>query len=204
MFEMTPVVFQISAEATPASKSAPSTPPQKTHKPVPARRVIAQPVIQAANQTTSAQPPPIQPITAPSALGADSMPGKNSDVDTDTAPGLNTAKQVLSSGPPHGGFVAPKNETHQAPSSNADYLNNPPPTYPALSRRLGEQGKVVIHVLIGKDGQAKQAEVRLSSGFERLDQAALNTVLGWRYSPGQINRVPQEMWFNVPVSFTLN
>ena len=91
----------------------------------------------------------------------------------------------------------------QLPSSNADYLNNPAPGYPAISQRLGEQGQVVVRVLIGRDGHAHQGEVYQSSGFERLDQAALRAVLSWRFVPGQRSGVPQDMWFNVPVSFTL-
>lgn len=91
----------------------------------------------------------------------------------------------------------------QLPSSAADYLNNPAAIYPAISQRLGEQGKVVIRVLITKDGSARQAEVLQSSGFDRLDQAALRAVMGWRYVPGQRAGVPQDMWFNVPINFAL-
>lgn len=91
----------------------------------------------------------------------------------------------------------------ELPSSDAAYLNNPKPVYPALSRRLGEQGKVVVRVLIGVDGKAQQAEIRSSSGYERLDQAALATVRNWRYVPGTRNGVPEAMWFNVPIHFVL-
>ena len=89
------------------------------------------------------------------------------------------------------------------PSSNADYLNNPAPAYPALSRRLGEQGKVVIRVLIDKHGKPQQGDIRQSSGHSRLDQAALRAVMNWRYVPGRRDRVAQDMWFNVPVHFAL-
>ena len=91
----------------------------------------------------------------------------------------------------------------QLPSSNADYLQNPKPAYPALSKRLGEQGKVIVRVLIGADGAAQQAELRQSSGFDRLDQAALDTVLKWRYVPGKRSGVAEAMWFNVPINFVL-
>jgi len=91
----------------------------------------------------------------------------------------------------------------ELPSSAAAYLNNPKPAYPALSKRLGEQGKVVVRVLIGIDGRAQQAEIRNSSGYDRLDQAALATVRQWRYVPGTRNGVPEAMWFNVPINFIL-
>jgi protein TonB len=91
----------------------------------------------------------------------------------------------------------------ELPSSDAAYLNNPKPPYPALSKRLGEQGKVVVRVLIGVDGTAQQAEIRTSSGYDRLDQAALATVLKWRYVPGRRGGVAEAMWFNVPINFVL-
>ena len=99
--------------------------------------------------------------------------------------------------------TAPAAARIELPSSNAAYLNNPRPAYPALSRRLGEQGKVVVRVLIGVDGTAQQAEIRTSSGYERLDQAALATVRSWRYVPGKRGGVPEAMWFNVPINFVL-
>lgn len=89
------------------------------------------------------------------------------------------------------------------PSSDAQYLQNPKPAYPVLSKRMGEQGKVVVHVLIGADGLPQKAEIKQSSGFERLDKAALSTVLSWKYVPGKRGGVPEAMWFNVPINFVL-
>ncbi|MDP2261758.1 MAG: energy transducer TonB [Hydrogenophaga sp.] len=91
----------------------------------------------------------------------------------------------------------------ELPSSSADYLNNPRPPYPPLSKRLGEQGRVVVRVFIDASGSATQAEIRTSSGYDRLDQTALQTVLRWRYVPGKRNGVAEAMWFNVPISFVL-
>lgn len=91
----------------------------------------------------------------------------------------------------------------ELPSSDAAYLNNPKPGYPVLSRRLGEQGRVVVRVLIGTDGNAQKAEIAKSSGYSRLDQTALATVLKWRYVPGKRNGQPESMWFDVPISFVL-
>ena len=91
----------------------------------------------------------------------------------------------------------------ELPSSDADYLQNPRPAYPAISKRLGEQGKVLVRVYIGTDGTAQKAELRQSSGFDRLDQVALTTVQRWRYVPGKRNGVPEAMWFVVPINFVL-
>lgn len=91
----------------------------------------------------------------------------------------------------------------ELPSSSADYLNNPRPPYPLLSRRLGEQGEVIVRVFIETDGIATRAEIGHSSGFDRLNQAALQAVLKWRYLPGKRHGVPVAMWFNVPIRFVL-
>jgi periplasmic protein TonB len=91
----------------------------------------------------------------------------------------------------------------ELPSSDAAYLRNPPPVYPAVSRRLGEQGKVIVRVLIGPDGLPQKAELKRSSGFERLDRSALDYVMRCRYVPGRIGGVPHAMWYEAPVSFVL-
>lgn len=98
---------------------------------------------------------------------------------------------------------APPAPQVELPSSDADYLQNAKPAYPAHSRRLGEQGKVIVRVLIGADGVAQKAEIRTSSGFERLDQSALATVQRWRYVPGKRAGVVEAMWFSIPVNFVL-
>jgi periplasmic protein TonB len=91
----------------------------------------------------------------------------------------------------------------QMPSSDADYLQNPKPPYPPISRRLNEQGKTVVRVMIGTDGLPQKSEVFKSSGFDRLDQAAVTTVMRWRFVPGKRNGVPEAMWFNVPINWVL-
>lgn len=111
--------------------------------------------------------------------------------------------------PPVAAAAAPVAEAPPAPvrvelpSSSADYLQNPKPPYPSMSKRLGEQGQVVVRVLIELDGTAQKAEIKQSSGFDRLDQSALATVLRWRYVPGKRAGVAQAMWFNVPINFVL-
>lgn len=91
----------------------------------------------------------------------------------------------------------------QLPSSDADYLQNPKPAYPSISRRLNEQGRTTVRVLIGADGQPQRAEIAKSSGFTRLDEAALATVMRWRYVPGKRGGAAEAMWFNVPINWVL-
>jgi protein TonB len=91
----------------------------------------------------------------------------------------------------------------ELPTSKADYLHNPPPDYPRISKRLGEQGRVVVKVLIGEDGRPQKAELFTSSGFERLDKSAMEAAMRWRYVPGKRGGVAEAMWYQVPIQFTL-
>jgi protein TonB len=63
--------------------------------------------------------------------------------------------------------------------------DRPPPVYPALARRMGEEGKVVLRVELGEDGRIAQATVATSSGSGRLDQAALAAIKNWRCNAAQ-------------------
>ncbi|MEY4318788.1 MAG: hypothetical protein RI902_2596 [Pseudomonadota bacterium] len=100
--------------------------------------------------------------------------------------------------------VSQNSTASSLPNAQAPGLNNPAPSYPKLSRRLNEQGQVVIRVYVGADGSARQVEIKTSSGYDRLDQEALRTVMRWRFVPGQHLGVPEAMWFNVPVNFVLD
>jgi len=89
------------------------------------------------------------------------------------------------------------------PSFNAAYLRNPPPAYPAMSRRRGEQGTVILRVFVGADGAAQKVLVRTTSGYERLDQAAHDAVHQWRFVPARQGEQAVAAWVLVPIRFAL-
>ena len=126
-------------------------------------------------------------------------------VPTPNAPSIQPIAQPAPYAPavPVAAVTTPALAKITLPSSDAAYLSNPKPTYPAMSKRLGEQGKVVVRVLIGADGLPQKSELRQSSGFDRLDDAALATVMKWRYVPGKRDGIAEAMWFNVPITFRL-
>lgn len=65
--------------------------------------------------------------------------------------------------------------------------NRTPPAYPAISRRFDEEGTVVLQVELDETGGVATARVHKSSGFARLDEAALSAVRIWRCTPAQRN-----------------
>jgi protein TonB len=62
---------------------------------------------------------------------------------------------------------------------------------------------VVVNVLVSLDGTVEKAEIKVPSGFDRLDQAAIASVKAWRCVPGMRGGVPEVMWFSVPIRFNI-
>lgn len=89
------------------------------------------------------------------------------------------------------------------PVTHAAYLNNPHPAYPRQSKRLGEQGTVLLLVEIDTDGSASKIKLQQSSGHARLDRTALEAVAKWRFIAGKKAGVPQKMWVKIPIHFVL-
>jgi len=169
-------------------------PPPPLQQPTP--KVKPQPVVQKSQPTPL--PPPPMPLAV---LSAEPSPNAVVGVTTPQPPAPPIAAPV--SVAPLAQPAPPAPPRIQLPDSNADYLANRPPAYPPLSKRLGEQGKVVVRVFIDTEGNATQAEIRTSSGYDRLDQTALKTVQAWKYVPGKVNGEAKAMWFNVPLNFVL-
>ncbi len=176
---------------------APPAPPMQPPAPKVTTKAMPTPMPPTPPSPTPAQTP--VPAAAPLAL-AQTSPATQAAA----APTATTAVAAMPVTPAtHANVQATTAPKLELPSSDADYLNNPKPSYPPLSKRLGEQGKVVIRTLIGADGMAQKAEIKKSSGFDRLDQAALATALKWRYVPGKRSGVAEAMWFDVPFNWVL-
>jgi protein TonB len=92
----------------------------------------------------------------------------------------------------------------EPPSFGAAYLNNPAPAYPMLARKMGEQGKVLLKVLVSQDGKAEVVKVDTSSGHQKLDQAAIEAVKRWSFVPAKRSNKPISAYVLVPVNFTLS
>lgn len=82
-------------------------------------------------------------------------------------------------------------------------IEGEPPRYPTESRRKKEQGTVVLRLLIGTDGRVQQVSVAESSGFERLDKAALDAARRWRWQPMLRDGAPVEVRGLMPIPFVL-
>ncbi|UCD33257.1 MAG: energy transducer TonB [Desulfobacterales bacterium] len=83
------------------------------------------------------------------------------------------------------------------------YRVNPRPRYPAMARKRGYTGHVVLEVLVGQDGSVTDLRLFSSSGHPILDNAAIASVRTWIFEPGMRGEKKVEMWVRVPIRFEL-
>jgi protein TonB len=151
-------------------------------------------------------PLPVIPTPAPQATttstATPTLAARKDDAPATTGAPRNqstTASAIAAAAP----AAAPRPPPIELPSSDARYLQNPRPRYPPISLRLREQGTVLVDVLVSEQGTARETKLQSSSGFFRLDNAALSTVRTWRFVPGKRDGVAQSMWFTVPITFQI-
>lgn len=94
-------------------------------------------------------------------------------------------------------------EKVEPPKFGVAYLQNPQPEYPRMSKRLGEEGRVLLHVLVDPQGSPAEVALKKTSGHERLDEAAIAAVKAWRFVPAKKNNVAMSAYVDVPVKFSL-
>lgn len=181
----------VAKTAAPAPKAEPKPEP-KLEKPKPKPRpkaVKPQPVVATQRQTASEISVPVdEPVN---------------EKEINPAPTPTQPAPAISSASPTNSTAESEQRPTSLPSLNADYLNNPPPSYPQQSRELGEQGKVLLRVLVNADGDVEQVHLRKSSGYQRLDQAAQDSVKQWRFVPAKRGDQAVTAWVVVPISFSL-
>ena len=83
------------------------------------------------------------------------------------------------------------------------HLQNPRPVYPALARRRGMQGRVILNVRVNASGTVDTVSILKSSGFRVLDISALNCVRKWRFIPARRGDKNISSLVQVPVRFSL-
>ena len=88
-------------------------------------------------------------------------------------------------------------------ASQLGYLVAPNPIYPARSRKAGEQGNVMIRVLVDLTGRPAQVSLQTSSGLPELDQSDLIAVRAAQFRPYAEGGVAQAVWVLVPINFVL-
>jgi periplasmic protein TonB len=145
---------------------------------------------------TAAQTPTGSYAPAPSAATA------APSVASSTAPVAASAARSPTAVVASGAGVSGSEAAVQLPGVDVDHVDT---QYriprPAISMRLGESGRVMVAIQVGLSGKPLQVQVVKSSGFDRLDDNAVKTVMRWRFRPGTRNGVPEVMWVTQPVDY---
>jgi TonB family protein len=89
------------------------------------------------------------------------------------------------------------------PNPFAKGLDNPKPPYPLISRRLNEEGKVVLNVCVSLTGLVENLKLEKTSGYQRLDDIALETVKKWKFIPAKNHDRDINACYLLPVQFIL-
>ena len=176
------------------------TPPAETPEPQP--RPQAQPL----------KPKETRPVVQPQATPSHSKKTAERPTLTSSATATNAAEATAEASappaPPTPVAAAPVREAPVAivpPRFDAAYLSNPAPNYPSASKRMGEEGRVLLRVQVGPDGRPTDVSIAKSSGFPRLDDIARETVLrNWRFVPARQGDQAVAGAVKVPIDFTLS
>jgi len=128
------------------------------------------------------------------------------DTSTTTITGSSGGTTIIDAGPDPVIVADPPTKTGITRRAALDvrFMRDFEAPYPPASQRLGETGTVLVRVVIGPDGRVLSASVARSSGFARLDDAAIKRALAkWRFVPALDDGVAIEATRDVPVTFRL-
>ncbi|NMG73829.1 TonB family protein [Aromatoleum diolicum] len=160
----------------------------------PAPKPVVKP--QPRPKVRTAQPPapvPVPMVESASAISTDATPQPPQEAPREAPPPATAPVRPAPEAPPP--IVAAR--------FDAAYLNNPAPAYPPLARRMREEGKVMLRVQVTAEGLPGKVELAESSGVSRLDNAARESVLRWRFVPAKQDGRAVDASVIVPIVFKL-
>ena len=153
-------------------------------------------IITAPPQPVEPPPPPPTFVAPPQVF----VPPPEVNIAKPPPPPRSTAPAIVTIAPP----PAPAPTAPVSVQPRIDLAHSSQPDYPPQSRRLGEQGSLVLQVMVDASGRVTDSKLVQSSGSDRLDQAALQGVkTNYRFFPGTIDGKPQPMWFTFKFTWKL-
>jgi len=161
-------------------------------------------IVAAPETAPPAPPPPVQPSFRPPPPAFVPTP----TVRLQTPPPRTAITTVTETPPP--APPAPPAAKVAAPSApvrvgpGLDLAHSREPEYPPVSRRLHEQGSLIVRVLVGVDGRAIDVKLEQSCGYPRLDEAALDGIRSsYRFVPATVDGRPEQAWFTFKFTWKL-
>lgn len=190
----TPIVLDLVVSSPPRPASA--TPPPRRATAAPSARPVIRPVI--ASSAPAGDPAPSERLlpaaaSAPVPTLADPRPEAH-------APAAETAAIAPAAPAPARGQPPTPREVS---IRSVEYLTVPVLHYPVASRRMQEEGRVDVRVLVDATGAPRQMQIVRPSGYPRLDDAALAAVRATRFKPYSENGTAMPFWVVMPLIFEL-
>ena len=172
---------------TPERTPEPPKPQPRPPEPNPVPKTV--PVVKK-----SVTPPPPVPVVNPT-------PSQNA-ITAPPAPPSPPAEPVAPAvtAPP----APPAPAMPKTVTSGIEYVQAPQPEYPPASRRMGEEGKAVLRVLVNEKGRPERVEVQKTSGSPRLDEAARQAVLRAVFKPFIEDGKAVPAFAIIPIRFQLD
>jgi len=194
-----PLMMEVSLVSAPGLKAvtAPPAPPKPAEPPKPKKTPVKKTLKKKApEKPKQAKPPKAEAIAeeqlpAPSPVASAAQPSNSQN--SSTAPRTTASASKAPSN------AAPYTEA----SVNANYGFNPPPKYPAIAKRRGWQGTVRLRVSVSAEGYSEAVAIHSSSGYEALDESAVEAVRKWRFNPAKRGNTAVASSVIVPINFTL-
>lgn len=185
-----PLLMEVSMLAMTAPKpvvaAAKPLPPQALKKPTPPKKLKPvfkkpAPVVQKAPDFAPSEP--VEPVSGSEASG-------KTDAQSSASTLANTTQ-------------ADSAATFTEANYRANYAHNPKPEYPTIAKSRGWQGKVLLRVQVSDEGLSEAVMIEQSSGWELLDESALEAVKQWRFIPAKRGELAVASSVIVPIVFTL-
>lgn len=135
-------------------------------------------------------------------LASDSLTDDDKKIGNDLLSVIGNAADNLAQEEYHDALLHPEGKSVRPTRDPAQPILIPP--YPIASLKAKEEGRVVLDIFVARNGRTIEAKVQTTSGFPKLDQAAVDTAMtSWRFKPGTVDETPVAMWFPFAFRFTL-
>ncbi|GJM17168.1 MAG: hypothetical protein DHS20C13_24950 [Thermodesulfobacteriota bacterium] len=160
--------------------------------------------IQNQNKTKD-QKPILETVRAENKSSSKPKQVSSSNIKPDNNPTKETASTTLNnSGKPYvGQDKASGTAGYSTELAYPNYNINPKPKYPRTARKRGYEGEVKLKVFVLENGKVGRIEITSPSGYEILDQSALEAVKNWVFVPGKENGREISSWVTIPITFQL-
>lgn len=187
-----PLLMEVSmiSISEPKPSLAPQPPPQPLKLPQPPKPMTKQVV------------KPIPKKVTPAIQKSEDFIPKEQPVEQTNATSVAATTQAVSTSDSKAA-ITPVAEAFTEANFRANYASNPKPDYPAIAKSRDWQGKVLLRVQVSAEGHSDSVKVEKTSGYEILDESAIEAVKKWLFIPAKRGNTPVASSVIVPISFNL-